>query len=188
MQVSGEYELQASRDVVWQKLNDPQVLQQCIPGCESLQAIGDNAFSAVVKAAIGPVKAKFNAGIELQDLVAPERYTIVGNAKSGAAGFGKGSAQIVLHEASDGTRLTYDADLKVGGKLAQIGSRMVVGATRKTADDFFDAFAQIVNGPDTPPGIAAPDALPDNTAAGSTFWRYALIAVAIVIVIVFAAV
>lgn len=173
MQVEGEYTLHATRELVWEKLNDPVVLRECIPGCQSLEAETDNTFKAVVKAAVGPVKATFKADIALEDLVPPEHYTISGNAKSGAAGFGKGSAKVELHEDPAGTRLTYSADLKVGGKLAQIGSRMVLGATRKTADDFFDAFAAIVNGVPTGATTDHVDAKADKSK--SSFWLYFLI-------------
>ncbi|MEO0576538.1 MAG: carbon monoxide dehydrogenase subunit G [Pseudomonadota bacterium] len=186
MQVEGEYTLHATRDVVWQKLNDPAVLRQCIPGCESLEAAGQDTFKAVVKAAIGPVKATFNADIALEDLSPPEHYTISGNAKSGAAGFGKGSAKVCLHEDPAGTRLTYAADLKVGGKLAQIGSRMVVGATRKTADDFFDAFATVVNGP-TPADAFAQDNNATDARSKTPTWVYALVAAVVAFLVAFLA-
>ena len=145
MEINGEYRLHASREQVWKMLNDPEILRQCIPGCESLEPVADNELTAKVTAAIGPVKSKFDTRVKLENLNPPESYTITGEAKSGVAGFGRGAANVVLSEDGDVTVLRYDADLKVGGKLAQIGSRMVVGATRKTADDFFDAFARLVD-------------------------------------------
>lgn len=157
MDIEGEYRLNASRDVVWQMLNDTSVLKACIPGCESLEESGEQMFDAKITAAIGPVKAKFNTQIKLKDLVPPERYTIEGNAKSGAAGFGRGSANVFLDEIPEGTLLRYTASLKVGGKLAQVGSRMVAGATRKTADDFFGEFADRVGRSDPEPDAPEED-------------------------------
>ncbi len=141
MQVSGEYQIDASRETVWAALNDPDVLRRCIPGCESLEQVGENAFEARVTAAVGPVRAKFNTSLALEDLDPPVSYRLVGKSKA-AAGFGSGSAAVMLTESEGGTRLSYEADFKVGGKLAQVGSRLVLGATKKTADDFFGAFAR----------------------------------------------
>ncbi|MEM7610590.1 MAG: carbon monoxide dehydrogenase subunit G [Pseudomonadota bacterium] len=153
MDIEGTYQLDAGRETVWQMLNDVDVLRRCIPGCESLETSGENQFAAKIMAAVGPVKARFNTDIALADLEPPVSYTISGSAKSGAAGFGRGSAKVTLTEpAGGGTQLHYVANLKVGGKLAQIGSRMVVGATRKTADDFFGAFADAVHGVPEPTG------------------------------------
>jgi carbon monoxide dehydrogenase subunit G len=141
MEINGEYLIDAPREAVWQALNDPEMLQKCIPGCESLEKTDDNAFAAVVVAAVGPVKARFKTALRLEDLNPPESYRLVGESKA-AAGFGKGSAEVRLAEQDGGTMLTYTADFKVGGKLAQVGSRLVLGATRKTADDFFGAFSR----------------------------------------------
>ena len=141
MEISGEYEIGADRETVWQALNDPNMLQRCIPGCQSLEKLSDTDLSATVVAKIGPVKATFNASISLEDLNPPESYTLSGEGKAGAAGFGRGSARVRLAEIEGGTSLRYDADFKVGGKLAQVGSRLVLGASRKMADDFFSTFS-----------------------------------------------
>lgn len=141
MEVKGEYQIDASRESVWAALNDPGVLRRCIPGCESLEQVGENAFEAQVTAAIGPVRAKFNTSLALEDLNPPVSYRLVGRSKA-AAGFGSGNATVVLAESNGGTRLSYEADFKVGGKLAQVGSRLVLGATKKTAEDFFGAFSR----------------------------------------------
>lgn len=132
----------SSREQVWAALIDPEVLKECIPGCESIEKISDTKFAAKVMAAIGPVRARFNTSLTLENVNAPVSYTLVGNGKGGAAGFGRGSADIRLEESDGGTLLTYSADFKVGGKLAQVGSRLVMGATRKTADDFFGNFSR----------------------------------------------
>jgi carbon monoxide dehydrogenase subunit G len=142
MEIKGEYQIDASREAVWDALIDPQMLKKCIPGCESLEQVGDNEFKAKVMAAIGPVRARFDTHLTLEDLNPPESYTLAGESKAGMAGFGRGSAAVRLQQNDGGTLLTYTADFKVGGKLAQVGSRLVMGATKKTADDFFGAFSR----------------------------------------------
>lgn len=142
MEVKGEYQIAASRETVWQALNDADMLRKCIPGCESLEKESDTKLNATVVAAIGPVKATFATKLTLEDLKPPESYRLVGESKGGAAGFGRGSADVKLTEQDGGTLLAYDADFKVGGKLAQVGSRLVLGAVRKTADDFFGTFSK----------------------------------------------
>ncbi|HZD52983.1 MAG TPA: carbon monoxide dehydrogenase subunit G [Woeseiaceae bacterium] len=142
MEIKGEYRIARSRRQVWDALNDPAMLQKCIPGCESMERQAENEYRARVAAAIGPVRAKFDTRILLENLNPPESYTLTGESKAGAAGFGRGSANVRLAEDGDGTRLSYSADFRVGGRLAQVGSRLVLGATRKTADDFFGSFAR----------------------------------------------
>lgn len=137
MEIRGEYQIGSGRERVWQALNDPQMLQKCIPGCESLEMVSDTQLTATVMATVGPVKAPFKTRLTLEDLDPPQSYTLVGESKAGAAGFGRGRAAVQLLEHDGGTRLVYDADFKVGGKLAQVGSRLVLGATKKTADQFF---------------------------------------------------
>ncbi len=142
MQIRGEYQIASSREQVWAALNDPAMLERCIPGCESLEKISDTELQAKVAAAIGPVRAKFDSRLTLENLNPPASYTLVGESKAGAAGFGRGTADVTLTENDGGTLLAYEADFKVGGKLAQVGSRLVLGATRKTADDFFGQFSR----------------------------------------------
>lgn len=144
MDMSGEQHIAAPRDAVWDALNDPDILGQCIPGCESIEKTSETEFEAAVTAKIGPVKAKFKGAVELQDLDPPNSYTIVGEGKGGAAGFGKGSAKVRLEEADGGTRMIYEVNAQVGGKLAQIGSRLVSSASKKMADDFFEKFKAVV--------------------------------------------
>jgi len=145
MEIKGEHRIAASRDVVWAALNDPQMLEKCIPGCQSLEKLSDTELHARIKAVIGPVRTSFNTKITLEDIYPPESYTIVGEAKAGATGFGRGSAVVTLEEVEAATHLHYTADFKVGGKLAQVGSRLVVGATRKTADEFFSALSSHID-------------------------------------------
>ena len=142
MEIKGEYQIASGREDVWRALNDPEMLKKCIPGCESLEKISDTEFSATVMAAIGPVRTRFNTRLSLENLKPPESYTLVGESKAGAAGFGRGSADVTLAGNDSGTLLSYTADFKVGGKIAQVGSRLVLGVTRKTADDFFGKFSQ----------------------------------------------
>lgn len=154
MDMSGEYRIPAPRDKVWAALNDPETLKASLPGCESLERSGDNQFAATVVAKVGPVKAKFNGNVALSNLNPPESYTIAGEGKGGAAGFAKGGADVKLAEdGADTTVLTYTAKADVGGKLAQLGSRLIDGTAKKMADEFFDNFVKQVGGP--PPAPAA---------------------------------
>jgi carbon monoxide dehydrogenase subunit G len=146
MDMSGEYSIAAGREAVWVALNDPDVLTACIPGCESITRRSDTEFTAAMQAKIGPVKAKFATDLELRDLNPPQSYVISGQGKGGAAGFAKGSAKVRLESAGEETVLHYEVDMQVGGKLAQIGSRLVAGAARKIADQFFANFAEKVGG------------------------------------------
>ena len=148
MEITGEFRIQAPRDQVWQALNDPQVLKQTIPGCEALEQVGENEFTAQVKSKIGPVRAKFNSKISLINLQPPESYSLVGEGQGGVAGFASGQADVSLAEDGDETVLSYKAEFKIGGKIAQVGSRLVAGATRKTADQFFNNFAEFINNSD----------------------------------------
>ena len=141
MEMSGEYRIPASRETVWQALNDPDVLRACIPGCQELERTSDTGFAATVKAKVGPVSAIFKGEVELEDIDPPAGYRIQGEGKGGVAGFAKGGANVRLAEDAGETILTYDADAKVGGKLAQIGSRLIAGTARKMADQFFGTFA-----------------------------------------------
>lgn len=145
MDLSGEYKIPARRERVWRALNDPDILRQCIAGCENLEKISDTEFTAKVIAKVGPVKATFSGKVVLSDIDAPNGYTISGEGQGGVAGFAKGSAQVKLAEDGDGTILTYEAKADVGGKLASVGSRLVAGVAKKTADDFFGKFREIVS-------------------------------------------
>jgi carbon monoxide dehydrogenase subunit G len=142
MTMSGEYQLPATRDVVWAKLNDAEVLKVCIPGCEELNKTSDTEFQAVATTKIGPVKARFKGKVHLSDLNPPNGYRISGEGDGGVAGFAKGGATVALSEKDGGgTLLTYNVEAQIGGKLAQIGQRLVNGAAKKVADEFFQKFA-----------------------------------------------
>ena len=144
MTMTGEIPLEAKRDVVWAKLNDPAVLKACIPGCESLELIGENEFQAAATNKIGPVKARFKGKVKLTDLDPPNGYKISGEGDGGIAGFAKGGASVSLTDKDGGTLLTYNVEAQIGGKLAQLGQRLVNGAAKKMADDFFAKFAAAV--------------------------------------------
>ena len=140
MDMSGEYVVAAPRETVWAALNDAEVLKACIPGCEELTKTSDTTMEAKVTQKIGPVKARFAGAVELVNIVAPEGYTIRGEGKGGVAGFAKGSADVHLAEADGGTTLTYVANVQVGGKLAQLGSRLIQSTAKRLADKFFENF------------------------------------------------
>ena len=144
MDMSGEYRIPAPRRVVWEALNDPAVLKQAINGCESLERTAENEFTASVVAKVGPVKAKFGGTVTLSDLDPPNGYRITGEGAGGAAGYAKGGAQVQLADDGEGTLLRYQAHADVGGKLAQIGSRLIQGTAKKMADEFFSSFSRIV--------------------------------------------
>lgn len=148
MDQQGEYRIPATQADVWQALNDPAVLARCIPGCQSMEKTDDTHFSARVKAKVGPVSATFEVLLELADVQAPSSYRIDGQVKGGPAGFGKGGARVALEAVSAAeTRLTYQVEASIGGKLAQVGSRLIDAATRKMADEFFQAFCNEVGQP-----------------------------------------
>ncbi len=144
MTMSGEQQLAAPREAVWAKLNDPEVLKACIPGCETLEVTGENEFSAVATNKIGPVKARFKGKVRLTDLDPPNGYKISGEGDGGIAGFAKGGAVVKLTEKDGGTLLSYNVEAQIGGKLAQLGQRLINSAAKKTADDFFANFARAV--------------------------------------------
>jgi hypothetical protein len=137
----------ADRETVWTHLNDPETLKACIPGCEELTGSPEEGFEAVVKQKVGPVKATFKGGVTLSNVNPPESYTISGEGKGGVAGFAKGGADVRLDEVEDGTELHYEVKAQVGGKLAQLGNRLIDGFARKMADQFFDRFKEQVEGP-----------------------------------------
>lgn len=160
MELTGAQRIEAPREAVWQALNDPDILRQCIPGCQELVQASATAFTARVTLKIGPVKASFSGAVTLSDLDPPHRYRITGEGQGGVAGFAKGGADVWLESEEDGaTLLTYAAQAMVGGKIAQLGARLIDSTSRKLAGEFFSAFAQIV----APAPIPAP-ALPSEAA------------------------
>jgi uncharacterized protein len=148
MTMNGRVQLAAPREVVWAKLNDTETLKTCIPGCETLEKLSDQEFQAVATNRIGPVKARFKGKVRLSDLDPPNGYKISGEGDGGVAGFAKGGATVKLEPTDGGgTTLNYDVEAQIGGKLAQLGQRLVNGAAKKLADQFFEKFATAVNPP-----------------------------------------
>jgi carbon monoxide dehydrogenase subunit G len=156
MDMTGEYRIAAPRAAVWAALNDPEILRQSIPGCDEIDKTSDTEFTAKVTAKVGPVKARFGGKVTLSDIDPPNGYTISGEGSGGAAGFAKGGAKVSLTDDGAETVLRYSVQANVGGKLAQIGSRLIDGTARKMAEDFFGRFSELV---------AAQAAAPDETAA-----------------------
>ncbi|MFK7914160.1 MAG: CoxG family protein [Pseudomonadales bacterium] len=193
MEQAGEYLVQADRQTVWQALNDADVLARCIDGCQAMRKLNDEHFQAKVKARIGPVSAAFDLDLKLHDVQAPESYRIAGQVKGGPAGFGKGEAVVTLQEEGAATRLLYTVKATVGGKLAQVGSRLLDGAARKMADDFFGQFSAMVgtaeaDGSDAATAAATSDTEvttePQREAANQTwFWLLAFGVLALALVL-----
>src|SRR5262245_53081199 len=189
MEMTGEQLIGAPRERVWQALNDPEVLKRCIPGGESIERIAENEYRVAMTAAVGPVKAKFTGKLALADIVAPTSYTISFEGSGGAAGFGKGGAKVALAPEGTATRLRYTATAQVGGKLAQVGARLIDGVAKKMADEFFKRFNEAVAGPAAAPVAEKPAA--ETGAPQSGPWlggTYAFIAAFVVTLLVMAVV
>ena len=149
MEITGEHHVPLPREAVFQALNDPEVLGQCIPGCQTLERAGEHEYDADVVARIGPVKARFRTRIAVSNLNPPESYTLSGEGQGGAAGFASGSADVSLEAVDGETVLRYTARIRPGGKIAQVGSRLIGGTARKIGSDFFSRFVEVVT-PDSP--------------------------------------
>jgi carbon monoxide dehydrogenase subunit G len=157
MNLTGEAIIAAPRERVYEALNDPEILQRSIPGCEEIEKLSDTEMSAKVVAKVGPIKAKFDGHVVLSDLQPPESYTISGQGKGGSAGFAKGSAKVRLEPDDAGTVMYYEVQADVGGKLAQLGGRLIDGTAKKLAEQFFTNFGDIV-------GEAPPEGAPEAVA------------------------
>ena len=179
MEMKGSRVVPASVDQTWEALNDPDALKACIAGCETVERTSDNEFRVVMTARVGPVSAKFNGRINLADVVAPKSYTLRFEGQGGAAGFANGAAQVALAAEGQGTRIDYIANAQVGGKLAQIGSRLIDGVAAKVADDFFACFAARLG---AAPAPASAVAAPADVQAAAMRKLWIRLALAIVIV------
>jgi carbon monoxide dehydrogenase subunit G len=196
MDMTGEYRIPAPREKVWAALNNPEILKTCIPGCEELNKDSETELSAKVSTKVGPVSAKFTGKVTLSDINPPAGYKITGEGQGGVAGFAKGGAEVNLEEDGDETILTYKATAQVGGKLAQIGSRLIDSTAKKMAGQFFGKFAEVVGEP-APKAAAeeAPVAAPNATASTAdasqkssgispVVWIAGLIAVVVVVLVI----
>jgi carbon monoxide dehydrogenase subunit G len=194
MEIKGEYNIAAPREKVFAALNDPTVLQACIPGCESLEKVSDTEMKAKVRLRIGPVSASFTGKVTLSDIDPPNGYKITGEGQGGAAGFAKGSAVVTLRDDGAATVLDYNVDAQVGGKIAQVGARLIDGTAKKLADEFFGKFATMVGAP-SPAAVAGtasaaegPPAVPPSAAAQRGYKHWLIIGVgAAVLVLIFLA-
>ncbi|KMK67654.1 CoxG family protein [Puniceibacterium sp. IMCC21224] len=150
MKMSDSREIKAAPEVVWAAILDPEVLKACVPGCTDMNGNANDGFEASVTQKVGPVKATFKGQVTLSDMIEPQSLTLTGEGKGGAAGFAKGGARVTMAPSEVGTTLTYEVDASVGGKLAQLGSRIIDGFAKKMADQFFQNFQEAVEGPADP--------------------------------------
>jgi uncharacterized protein len=184
MEMSGSREVPADVETTWRALNDPEVLKASIPGCESIERIADNEYRVALTSRVGPVSARFTGRIVVADAVPPRSYTLTFDGQGGAAGFAKGETRVTLEPHDGRTRIEYTAKAQVGGKLAQIGSRLIDGAAAKVADDFFSRFVEHVRGSSSataaiePGATAAPRKAP---MMSFIIWIQLALAVAILI-------
>jgi len=196
MEIKGNKTLPLARTQVWRALNDAAVLQRCLPGCDVFEADGEYRYRVGIQATVGPVRARFTGKLVLHDVIAPTSYALTFEGSGGVAGFGKGTAHVVLEDADGGTTLRYTAQATVGGRLAQVGARLIDGVTRRMADDFFNRFAIELSARDTatqgkgwppagsatarPPAAPVSEVLPMPTHAPSaTAVQVAVIAAAV---------
>lgn len=194
MELNGERTIQASIDKTWNALNDPEILKQCIPGCETLERTADDTFTASLTLKIGPINAKFKGVVRLSELKPPHSYTLSFEGQGGMAGFGKGKAEVNLTaEGPTQTRLNYAANAKVGGKIAQVGSRLVDATAAKMAEDFFKAFEVAVEMPalaaneEIAPGSAEDTVASTPASYSKWFWTAAAAAVLVALYLVMTA-
>jgi carbon monoxide dehydrogenase subunit G len=194
MQITGEYSIPADRQTVWQALNDPEVLKACLPGCEEIEKTSETEMTATIVAKVGPVRAKFSGRMTLSDLDPPNGYTLSGEGQGGPAGFASGVAKVMLSGEGAETLLRYDVDAKVGGKLAQIGSRLIDSTAKKLSREFFGALAERLGGA---PAEAAPAAeaaaVPAKAPSArkglpTPVWVAGIIAIVIILILIFSGV
>ena len=198
MEMTGRHQIPASRAKVWAALNDPVVLKQCIPGCQELEKVSDTEMTATVKTKVGPVSATFTGTITLSNLDPPNGYTIAGEGKGGVAGFANGGADVALSDDNGVTLLTYSAKGQVGGKLAQVGARLVDASAKQMADQFFAAFAEKVGSEDAFTQVEheveevikiaeerAEGAAARNFLGGPQMWGLIALAIIIVVILIF---
>ncbi len=186
MELKAEQKIEATREQVYAALNDPEILRQCIPGCETLEKTSETEMTASVVLKVGPVKAKFKGQVELSNLTPPESYSITGEGTGGAAGFAKGGADIKLLADGTATRLLYEVHADVGGRIAQLGGRLIDSTAKKLSAQFFAKFCDLIEAGTQAPSIeAASDPTPNaQPAAANRIWIGLAIGVAVVIIAV----
>jgi len=183
MEFTGRYPIQAEPETVWRALHDPEMLKDCIPGCETITRNGAQDFSATVALKIGPMKARFKGKVTLSEEHAPIRCKLAGEGEGGPAGFARGEALVELAPTESGTELSYRAEAQVGGKLAQIGQRLIDGAARQIADQFFARLSERLAPAQASPPAAAAEETP--AISGTTIWTIGLVAVALILILMF---
>lgn len=197
MKMTGEFRVARAREAVWEALNDPAVLKECLPGCQEIERTSETEMTATLTIKVGPVKATFAGAVTLSDLDPPNGYTLSGQGQGGAAGFASGEARVALVEEDGETVVRYDVDAKVGGKLAQIGSRLIDSTARKLAGQFFDSLAETLAAAAEPAAEAAPALAPEEApppmptaeprkGLATALWVSAAVVVAAILILVFA--
>ena len=199
MKMDGEFRVPRDREAVWQALNDPAVLKDCLPGCQEIEKTSDTEMTATLTIKVGPVKATFAGAVTFSDLDPPNGYTLAGQGQGGTAGFASGEARIRLLDDGGETIVQYDVDAKVGGKLAQIGSRLIDSTAKKLAKEFFDSLAERLGGagketgtedragPDTTTAAPVPPLAPAGQRKGlpAVLWVSAVVVIAVILILVF---
>lgn len=186
MEMIGEQRIPAPRTKVWEALNDPEILKQSIPGCDEVVKLSDTEMTAKVTARVGPVKATFNGKVTLSDVNPGKSYVLTGEGQGGVAGFGKGGARVSLEDDGPGTLLRYSASAEVGGKLAQVGSRLIDGVAQKMAGEFFSRFNEAVvaqSGGPVPGATLPPPAKQSKGGVPSLVWQAALVVLGVIILV-----
>jgi carbon monoxide dehydrogenase subunit G len=163
MEIIGTKLIPSPRELVWKALNDPEILKACLPGCESVEKLSDTDFKVTIKTAIGPLRARFQGSLKMEDVNAPESCVMQFEGQGGAVGFGKGSSKVQLIQTAQGTELSYEAKAQVGGKLAQVGSRLIDSVAKKMTDDFFKAFQEQLNPNEAKTSVKASTPSSQNT-------------------------
>ena len=195
MKMAGEFRVARAREAVWEALNDPAVLKECLPGCQEIERTSETGMTATLTVKVGPVKATFAGAVTLSDLDPPNGYTLSGQGQGGAAGFASGEARVALVEDGGETVVRYDVDAKVGGKLAQIGSRLIDSTAKKLAGQFFDNLAETLGAAEEPAAEAAPAPAPEEApmptaeprkGLATALWVSAAAVVAAILILVFA--
>ncbi len=180
MELKNSQLLPVDRETAWKALNDPEALRAALAGCESIEATGENAYAVAMTASVGPVKARFKGRLTLSDVIPPASYTLHFDGQGGPAGFGKGTARVELVPEGTGTRLNYAVTAQVGGKIAQVGQRLIDGAARKMADDFFARFSAALAA-SARAGAAAAPAAPAEPRSSAAWWWVAAITLALIV-------